>query len=295
MALSSFYRSEALEHAAQREPIDGLATVTVPYDWAALTVLAAACAAIAAWGVLGQVERTVRADALVFVPDERHIVVAPVDGRLTEVLVDPGDRVNAGEPLARVAIPELDLRLTVARERERLVLEELPRVAPEAGLRQMLIDVRAEAAALTAMIAHRAVIASPHAGEVIEHRLSPGAIVTAGEEVARIRTGPPVDPVAVASLPQASAADVQLGAPARLHCGGTGSEGLLETSVAEVSRHPATVWGLPADAGLGPGERHVRLSLPDSAAVAEGDRCEVFIVIDARAPLQFLLPATRPE
>lgn len=292
MALRSFYRPEALEHSAQREPIDGLATVTVPYDWLVLTVLAAACAAIVAWGLLGQVERTVRTVAVVVVPDDRRVVVAPADGRVTEILVDTGNRVTEGEALARVAIPELDRRLAAELERERLIAEALPRSAPEAGLRQMLIAARGEAAALTAMIAHGAVIASPFAGEVIEHRLSPGAIVTAGEEVARIRVGPPVAPVAVATLPPARAASVQPGAPARLHCGVTGSEVALETSVTDMSPESKSLWEPLSGGELDPGGRQIRLALPDAAGVAEGDRCEVHIVIDESTPLQLLLAAT---
>ena len=297
MALRSFFRSEALEHRARREPIDGLARVTVPFDWLVLLVLAAACAAIVGWCALGKIERTLRADALVVVPDDRRSVLAPADGRVSEILVDPGDRVDAGQPVARIAIPELDRRLAAARERERILLEELARVAPEAGLRGMLIDARAEVTALTAMVVQAATIASPAAGEVLDHRLSPGAAVAAGEEVARIRVGPPAAPIAVASLPRERerAASLQPGAPAKLRCGGTRGDEELDAVVAEASPPRIASPDLLAAAGFDPGGWQVRLALPDGAAVAEGDRCEVHVVVDARTPFQLLLAGANLE
>ena len=296
MALSSFYRPEALEHLAQREQIDSLAKVTVPCEWWALMLLAVACAAIAGWSVFGKIERTVRADVLIVVPDDRRAVVAPADGRITESLVDPGDQVNEGEPLARLEIPELDRRLSAARERERVIVQELTGAAPDAGVSRMLIDARAEVAGLTAMIARDSVIASPYAGEVFAHRLSPGAIVTAGEEVARVRVGPSAAPIAVASLAPARAGTVQPGAPARLHCGGARGAAVLETTVGDVSPRPGAMWARLADSGPDPGDRHVLLlALPDAAAVAGGDACEAHIVTGTLSPLQLLLTATGPR
>lgn len=295
MALRSFYRSEALEHLAKREHIDGLARVTVPYDWLALVLLAVACAAIVGWGALGKMERTVRADALIVVPDDRRAVVAPADGRVTEFLVAPGDRVNEGGPLARLEIPELDRRLSAARERERVIVQELPGAAPDAGVSRMLIDARAEVAGLTAMIARDSIIASPYAGEVFEHRLSPGAIVAAGEEVARVRVGPPAAPVAVASLPPARAGEVRPGAAARLHCEGTGGAAVLETRIVDVSTPPVAPWARLADSGPDSGARHVLLALPDAAAVVEGGACEAHIVTGTLSPVQLLLTATGPR
>ena len=297
MALNSFYRSEALESRIQREPIDRLAEVTVPFDWLALLALAAACAAIVAWGALGTIERTLRADALIVVPDDRRAVVATTGGRVTEVLVGPGERVDEGEPLARLATPELDRRLAAARERERLILEELSRPGPDAGLRGMLIDARAEAATVTGMLEAGNVIVSPFAGEVTEHRLAPGTMVAAGEEVARIRVGAPAAPIAIASLPRARAASVQPGAPGRLRCEGTGDEAALEIRVADMSPPPMASLARLADAGtvLDPRGERMRLTLPHAAAVAEGDRCELHIVIEARTPLQLLLAAGGPD
>lgn len=291
MALRSFFRSEALEHMSQREPIDGLAKVTVPFDWLVLAVLAFLCGAIVLWSVLGSVERTLRADALVVMPDDRRAVVAPVGGRVRETMIDTGDHIDEGWPVARISVPDLANRLVAARERERVILEELSQAAPEAGLSQMLVGARAEAVALAAMIERVSVIASPVAGEVIEHRLAPGAVVAAGEEVARVRVGPPAALIAVVPLP-GGAADVQLGAAARLRCNGDGRE-YLETRVAEVSS-PSMAWSRRlSEAGLDPEAPQLRLTLPDGATVQEGDRCELRVVVDARAPLRLLLGAAR--
>ena len=296
MALRSFYRSEALEHLVKREHIDGLAKVTVPYDWLALILLAVACAAIVGWGALGKIERTVRADALIVVPDDRRAVVAAADGRVAEFLVVPGDRVNEGGPIARLEIPELGRRLSAALERERVMVQELAGAAPDAEMNRMLIDARAEVAGLTAMIARDSVIASPYAGEVFERRLSPGAIVTAGEEVARIRVGPSAAPIAVALLPPARAGKVQPGASARLRCEGARGAAVLETAIADVSPPPMALRARLANAGLDSGARHMLLlAVPDAAAVAEGDACEAHIVTGTLSPVQLLLTAAGPR
>ena len=286
MTLRSFYRSEALEHLAKREQIDGLARVTVPYDWVALMLLAVACAAIVGWGALGKIERTVRADTLIVVPDDRRAVVAPANGRVIEFLVVPGDRVNEGGPIARLEVPELDRRLSAALERERVIVQELS----DAGMSRMLIDARAEVAGLSAMIARDSVIASPYAGEVFEHRLSPGAMVAAGQEVARVRVGPSTAPIAFALLPPARAGKVQPGASARLHCEGARGVAVFETSISDVSAPPMALRARLADPGVDSGTRHaLLLALPDAAAVVEGDACEAHIVTETLSPFQLLL------
>ena len=56
------FRTEALAHRAQREPIDGLLRVTAPHEWVFVLGLAIALLALAAWAFFGSVERTIEAD-----------------------------------------------------------------------------------------------------------------------------------------------------------------------------------------------------------------------------------------
>lgn len=295
MKLGSFYRSEALEHLAQRERIDGLATVTAPYDWLALATVAAVCAAILGWGVWGEIDTTAHADAVVVFPDDRRAVVAPATGRVTEILVEPGDHVTEGGLLARLETPELNRLLSAARERERFIVRELSAAALDAGLSQVLIDARAEVARLTAIVANDSVITSPGTGEVTEVRLFPGAAVTAGDEVARVRVGPAAAPVAIASLPSARAVTVQPGTSARLHCGPAGNTVVLETSVGEVNPASAAIRGHLAASGAGSRDQALVLKFPDSAIAVDGLRCKAHVVIDTLSPLKLLLEARRPS
>lgn len=295
MAMGSLYRAEALEHLAQRERIDGLATVTAPYDWLALAMAAAACATILGWGVWGEIETTVHADAVVVIPDDRRAVVAPASGRVTEILVEPGDYVNKGGLLARLETPELNRLLSAARERERFIVQELSASALDAGLSQVLVDARAEVARLTAIVANDAIITSPDTGEVTEFRLFPGAVVAAGDEVARVRVGPAAAPVAIASLPSARTDPVQPGASARLHCGHAGDTVVLDTSVGEVNPVSAAIRGHLAALEAGSLDQTVVLRFPDNATAAEGLRCVAHVVIDTLSPLKLLLEARRPS
>ena len=105
--LGSIFREQAIQHRAQPEPIDGLARVTSPHEWMVLLGLTAVLASIVAWGLTGRVERGLVADSVLVRPEPRYAVVAPAAGVVAEALVDVGDRVAAGQPLARIGREEL--------------------------------------------------------------------------------------------------------------------------------------------------------------------------------------------
>ena len=257
-------------------------------------MLAAICAAILGWAVFGSVESSLRADAMLLREGDRRAAVAEAAGRVREVLVEPGDRVEAGSPLARVAIDELDLRLAASRAQERLLELEIAAVEPAtaAGLRESLIAARADVAALASLIAGREIIASPAAGEVVAHSLAPGAVVAPGQEVAQIRLGSSGGWLAVGYVPASRVAELRPGMAANLLC--SGESGVLRSMVAEISPRPMDAPAWLQELGFDTPRGHRLRVAPvfPAAGGGEGARCEVRVPLGARSPLRLLLGPT---
>jgi RND family efflux transporter MFP subunit len=155
----------------------------------------------------------------------------PVEGRLAEVLVEPGDTVRAGQPLAALesAVEELDLalaRVRAARVSEldaaRVRIEDISQslaarqnltgIIAEEELRSLRTDQRLAEIALveaeerqriaeleveraSARLALRRIL-SPFDGIVTERHLSPGELVDSGKPVLTVAQ---IDPLSIDS------------------------------------------------------------------------------------------------
>lgn len=105
------YRKESLDHlGAVAELEDGL-TLTPPATWAALAALGALIAAAVAWSVVTRVPVSVAGQGILINPGGIVDVVSATQGRVEAVLVRPGDRVQAGQVVARVDQTEAAIRL----------------------------------------------------------------------------------------------------------------------------------------------------------------------------------------
>lgn len=90
--------------------------VTRPRDWLALVALGALLAAAAGWSILGSIPTRVYGSGVLLDPGEGIVEVQTRSaGRLTEVLVRPGDRVVHGQAVARIDRTDLRLQLSHAR------------------------------------------------------------------------------------------------------------------------------------------------------------------------------------
>ena len=285
----SLYREEAIRSRGKTERLDVLPQVTAPHEWVILAGLALVLLAAGAWSVFGSIERRLTAECLLVRPGDRRAVLAELSGAVTEVLVRTDDAVRPGQALARVGRPELRRSIRLARARI-AALETGP-----AGER--LRAARAALADLELAESVGDVIVSPYAGTVAALALTPGRPVTAGAEVARIRTGGAAGMEAVALMAPADAALVAAGMPARVLAPAPDGRGMsaLEARVAAVSARPASApswlagFGLPApDHG-----RLVRLSLRSapSRTLADGERCRLDVVTRRQAPIRFLAGA----
>ena len=116
MAGEKLFRKKALAKLASPEQLDTLMQVTEPRGWLALSGLGLVLAAIVVWGFIGQINIKVDGMGILLRGDSVLAITSGTDGRLSQVMVRVGDRIEEGEVVAEVAQPQLTLRLDNTRE-----------------------------------------------------------------------------------------------------------------------------------------------------------------------------------
>ncbi|MCY3862184.1 MAG: HlyD family efflux transporter periplasmic adaptor subunit [bacterium] len=278
------FRERALEQSGRIEPIDGLLRVTAPHEWVILAAVAISLCALAAWLVFGTVERGVTAQCVVTQPGERHHAVATASGTVAEVLVRQGDRVEAGQPVARVT--NGDLATWVALAAARLAaLESSSSGGPEVVVARTELDI------LNEMQAAGSAVRSPKAGVVTAVGVPAGTQVPAGAELVTIRTDS-VAELEVSTLLEAdAAARVDPGMEARVSLV-TPSSSTPVVSAARVEAFASGSAETPAVAVWAPTatQRIVMLSFDDATPTGtdDGDTCDVRIITSRHRPIGLL-------
>ena len=296
MISNSVFRQKALLGRAQPEPNDNLLRVTAPREWLLLGALAASLLAAAVWLGFASVERTVTAAGALVYTGERRAVSVVLPGVVSTVAARPGDRVDDGQVIARLRLPDLDWRLRVARARlaflEGLAEEE---GGNEAWIRAALSETRTEAVELAASAAAAGAVVAPFAGEIIESRLAVDYVVSAGETVAEIRVGGDGSLEAIMFASAANGDRIVAGMPARVALGDGPDAPVFAASVHSVVPPPAELsrFNPDQDGQSASDALMVRLSLVNAPDfhVADGLPCQVRIVLERSSPLALLLPA----
>ncbi|MDE0115394.1 MAG: biotin/lipoyl-binding protein [bacterium] len=183
----ALYRQRAYEQRGRVAPIDGLLRVSLPHEWLLLGVLAAVVIGVLVWSFVGRLESGVSGPCALHASGVRHPVAAPVAGVVVEVLAEPADEVAAGDPLARLAAPELSLASELAAARAAALEAQHPG-APET------VAAAAEAEALADIDMAGTLVLSPATGLLAASELLAGASVEAGAVVAEVQhvdAGPP--------------------------------------------------------------------------------------------------------
>ena len=279
------FREEALARRGRAEPLDGLLRVTAPHMWVVLAGLAVMLAVALAWALFGSVDDTVDADCALILPGERYAVLSETAGTVEETLVNVGDTVRAGQPLARMRTPSLDLELRIARS----VLDALEtEVEASNGL---AAAARADVQRLTAASAAGQVVSSSVTGEIAALGLVPGQAIEVGSQIALVRFGDGSRPEAVAFVQQKAAQLIQAGQRATVVRMGANGDA-LGAVVASIADQPAMADAWLTDVGLAspPRSHFIRLSLTDLPTVkpADGEQCRIRIVVGSHAPIGFL-------
>ena len=295
MFVNRLYREEAVVHRWKAESLDDLLRVTAPHEWAIVATLAAVLLGVVAWGLLGSVERALSADCVLARPGERHAILAGVSGTVVDVLVRTRDTVEPGQAIARVRLPEVDRQARIARARVD-VLEAQPADTPGPDAR--LRAARTELRELDAAAQAGGLVVSSHAGEVTAVDLVPGRAVTAGTQVAEIRTGGDHRLQAVALVDPADARRLDAGMAARVLIPADDDRDetwVSEAGVGEVSSRPVAATGWLARPGLPAHARGhlIRLDFepPPAPETMEGQPCRLQVVMQRHPPVSLLLPA----
>lgn len=135
----SIFRKVSLDRLASPEQLDQAMQATTPGGWLALGALALLLAAAVVWGVTGAVPEKIPGQGILVKSGGIFEVVPLEGGRVTDVSVNVGDLVNEGQTIARVAQPDLQDKLTEARNHlEDLRLSE--QRTGESGSRELSVQ-----------------------------------------------------------------------------------------------------------------------------------------------------------
>ena len=217
MLKQEVFRQSALEARMRPKELDELLRVDSPHQRLCRLVLAAALAVVFAWGFLWPIERTVIREGVLVLAGERLPVAPVLSGTVSEVLVPGGERVAAGQAIARLDSPEADGLLQAARS-WRALLATGGAASGEGSLDAALAAADAEIARLASAVE----LVSPAAGVLSPTGLTVGQRVLAGEPVAEVRAGPGGAAQVVLFVDGDLAAALQPGAPVRVRSGDAG-------------------------------------------------------------------------
>ena len=259
------FRERALTRSAELNPLDDRAELTAPREWAVLACLGLVVAAIVAWGAFGSVERTVRSDGVLVMSGERRTVLANAAGAVVEVLAEAGGRVEAGQPIARIA-------------------------AFGSGRTALRGDGE---------------VASPVTGAVAAVHVAPGRTVVAGAPIADIVSGDARGLEAVALVPRQDSRRLARGMQGRVTVEAPDAVRSFAVELAAVAPRAADPpdWLARMQPGAAAGGRGHLLRLtfaapPDPGAAAgraaagsleDGTPCRIEIVLERISPLGLLL------
>ena len=282
------FREVAAANRNQRQQLDHLLRVTAPHERIILAGIGLVLLAAAAWVLFGSVVRSVTLDGLLIEQGERLEVVSNERGHLVEFLVQPGDRVEAGDPIARQSVPELERETESLRTRVELLEDEIRQAGGNISIQSALLSTaRAALLQMEARSSASEVIVSPAGGKVMALRARPGEYLPAGASVAQLRNGRPGPPTAVLRIPQQLARRIEPGMPAAVRVLGPDSEiQELGGEVGLVTTGPIPGWLAALPPAVESAMSRVDVvfpNLPDSS-IPDGTACRVRLVLGRQTP-----------
>lgn len=128
--MAGLFRAQALARIANPDQLDRVLQVVRPLHVLAVVTLGALVLAGLVWSIMSTAPVTVQASGILLSHEGVADVTAPAAGRVSQLLVAPGDEVTIGQAVAELALPEVADQLRAKRAE--------------------LIDARAQLAALQA-------------------------------------------------------------------------------------------------------------------------------------------------
>ena len=285
---------------SKRQQLDHLLTVTAPRERIVLAVTALLLLSLLAWALFGSMEHGVTVNGVLIKPGTRHDVVSTEPGHLLEFLAVPGDRVEAGDPIARQSVPELERETAALRGRVDLLERDVTQAGTSAvSLSSLLESARMALLGMEAQRSTREVIVAHSGGEVMTLRSAPGKYLPAGATVARVRSIPPGaedGPVqAVLRVVPRVAQRIRPGMQASVNVAMPGGDThVLRGEVTSVIAEPLPEWLAVLQPATADSSHRINIALRQSPgfSVPDGTACRVRIIL-GRIPLVALLDPKR--
>lgn len=101
------FRKTSLEKLSSPEQLDVLVKITTPRGWIALATFGGLIIVALIWGIFGSIPTKVHGSCVLIRTGGVYEVSANASGRVTDLSVSVGDVVTQGQPIARMAQPEL--------------------------------------------------------------------------------------------------------------------------------------------------------------------------------------------
>ena len=250
------FNSTVQENAAnrkRRQQLDSLLRVTAPHERGILAGIGLLIVAAAVWLWLGSIQRTATFDGLLLLPGHRHEVLSSDSGLLQEVLVSVGDKVEAGQRIARQTVPQLQREIQALRERVALLEPQtIGAAGNSAGTQSLLSNAQLALLQSEARYQAREWIISERAGQVVGLGYAPGDYIPAGARVALILEGEEEPLQAVLFTPASAASRIRPGMQVEVDVTSlTGERQRVDGAVSGIQPGPLPGW-LDAAPGVAP-------------------------------------------
>ena len=272
----------------KRQQLDHLLRITAPHERIILASIGVVLLALMAWALFGSIVRSVTIDGVLIEPGLRHEVVSTEPGYLVEFLVVPGDRVEAGDPIARQSVPELERETAALRDRVEMLETELSQVG--GGLRSLLASAEVALLQMEAKRSARELIVSPIGGEIMALRSAPGEYLPVGGAVVELRDAEDQPLQTVLRVAPRMAQRIQPGMQASIEVVmPDGAPRRLDGEVASVTPGPLPNWltAFPPTVADSAHRVDIVLHRASDLSVPDGTPCRVRIVLGRHAPAEF--------
>ncbi len=282
------FREEAAASRNQRQQLDHLLRVTAPHERIILAGIGAVLLAVAGWMLLGSIERSLVLDGFLIAPGVRHDIVANEHGHLVEILVAPGDWVEAGVTVARQSVPSLERETETLRDRVDLLETELAKAGGSRdGMQTLLAESRVALLQMEARQDAGESIVSPVAGEIMTVQRVPGEFMRGGATIAQLRTDNAESLTGVLRVEQQVAERIRPGMQAEIEVvTPDGEKRRLAGEVADVAPGPLPPWLADLPPRVAGSLYRIDLDLDRAANLAapDGAPCRVRILIGRQPP-----------
>lgn len=116
------FRNVALDRLSSPEQLDQVLQVTTPKGWLALLTISGFIIVVLVWAIFGSIPTKVQGTGIFISGGAVRDISAPTSGEVTTVYINPGEFVERGQIVARIAQPELITGISQARFRKHELL-----------------------------------------------------------------------------------------------------------------------------------------------------------------------------